>query len=124
MNGYNIFNHTQWSFLNATPTFDGAGNITNLAGTAGGGRYGFGALNTVEDLLRHPQLAARDRWYEVDTPSGPALAIDHPLNLAGLPRRSEPVPGLGDSTEQIRQALGTGKQYDPNQPDGEGPHGR
>jgi hypothetical protein len=44
---YNIFNHTQWSFLNVTPTFDASGNITNLAGTPGGGRHGSGALNTV-----------------------------------------------------------------------------
>jgi hypothetical protein len=40
---YNIWNHTQWNSLNVTPTFDAPGNITNLAG----GRYGFGALNTV-----------------------------------------------------------------------------
>jgi len=44
---YNIWNHTQWGFLNVTPTFDAAGKITNLAGTPGGGRFGFGALNTV-----------------------------------------------------------------------------
>jgi hypothetical protein len=37
---YNVWNHTNWSFLNVAPTFDAAGNITNLAGTAGGGRYG------------------------------------------------------------------------------------
>src|SRR5262249_22499267 len=43
---YNVWNHTNWSFLNVTPTFDAAGNITNLAGTSGGGRFGFGALNT------------------------------------------------------------------------------
>jgi carboxylesterase type B len=40
---YNIWNHTQWSLINVTPTFDATGNITNLAGTAGGGRYGFKA---------------------------------------------------------------------------------
>jgi hypothetical protein len=34
------------------PTFDAAGNITNLAGTPGGGRYGFGALNTVRTAAR------------------------------------------------------------------------
>ena len=44
---YNVWNHTQWTFVNVTPTFDAAGNITNLAGTPGGGRFGFGALNTV-----------------------------------------------------------------------------
>jgi hypothetical protein len=61
---YNIFDHTQWSFLNVTPTFDAAGKITNLAGTAGGGRYGFGALSTVRTAAgaggpRQIQLGAK-----------------------------------------------------------------
>jgi hypothetical protein len=61
---YNIWNHTQWSFLNVTPTFDAAGRITNLAGTSGGGRYGFGALNTVRTAAgaggpRQIQLGAK-----------------------------------------------------------------
>src|SRR5438128_244010 len=61
---YNVWNHTQWSFLNVTPTFDAAGNITNLAGTPGGGRFGFGALNTVRTAAgaggpRQIQLAVK-----------------------------------------------------------------
>src|SRR5437016_11052356 len=61
---YNIWNHAQWSFLNVTPTFDAAGNLTNRAGTAGGGRYGFGALNTVRTAAgaggpRQIQLGAK-----------------------------------------------------------------
>ena len=62
----------------------------------------FGSLNSVEDLLNHPQLAARDRWFYVDTPSGPALALDPPFNIAGLPRRLDAVPSLGASTDEIR----------------------
>lgn len=65
----------------------------------------FGSLNSVEDLLNHPQLAARDRWFSVETPSGPALALDAPFNLSGLPRRLDPVPPLGGSTEEIRREL-------------------
>jgi hypothetical protein len=54
----------QWSFINVTPTFDATGKITNLAGTAGGGRYGFGALNTVRTAAgaggpRQIQLGAK-----------------------------------------------------------------
>lgn len=61
---YNIWNHTQWSFIIVTPTFDATGKITNLAGTAGGGRYGFGALNTVRTAAgaggpRQIQLGAK-----------------------------------------------------------------
>ena len=56
---YNAFNHTQWggtvasnyipAGFNNTPTFDATGKITNLptALGGGGGRFGFGALNSV-----------------------------------------------------------------------------
>ena len=56
---YNTWNHTQWggavasnyesAGFNNTPTFNAAGQITNLptALGGGGGRFGFGALNAV-----------------------------------------------------------------------------
>ena len=70
----------------------------------------FGSLNSVDDLLHHPQLVARDRWFSVDTPSGPALALDPPFNISGLPRQQGPVPALGGSTEEIRQIAREGSQ--------------
>lgn len=69
----------------------------------------FGSLNTVADLLNHAQLEARNRWFSVDTPSGPALALEHPLNIAGLPRQLGPVPALGASTEELRRSV-SGKE--------------
>ncbi len=65
-----------------------------------------GALNDLADLLAHAQLAARGRWLEVDTPSGPIRALAHPLNLAGLPRPASAVPGLGEHTDEVRRELG------------------
>jgi len=48
---YNVFNHTEWSGINLTPSFSPAtGQITNLASSTpgqGGGIFGFGALNTI-----------------------------------------------------------------------------
>nr|MDT0527234.1 CoA transferase [Streptomyces sp. DSM 41633] len=32
-------------------------------------------LNTVADVAAHPQLAARDRWREVESPVGPLRAL-------------------------------------------------
>jgi hypothetical protein len=67
---YNAFNHTQWggtasnnyipAGLNITPTFNAAGQITNLptALGGGGGRFGFGALNAVRPP-RSIQLGAK-----------------------------------------------------------------
>jgi hypothetical protein len=45
--GYNAPNHTQFSGINTSATFNSAGVITNLPTVlgGGGGRYGFGAVN-------------------------------------------------------------------------------
>ncbi len=71
-----------------------------------------GALNDLADLLAHPQLAARGRWLEVDSPSGPIRALAHPLNLAGLPRPAGAVPGLGEHTDEVRRELGLAPNSD------------
>jgi hypothetical protein len=59
---YNSWNHTQWNGINFTPTFDKTtGAITNLPsvpGSTGGGRFGFGALNSVRGP-RTIQIAAK-----------------------------------------------------------------
>jgi len=67
---YNAWNHTQWggavasnyesAGFNDTPTFNAAGQITNLptALGGGGGRFGFGALNAVR-TPRTLQLGAK-----------------------------------------------------------------
>jgi itaconate CoA-transferase len=66
----------------------------------------FGSLNDVDGLVEHPQLAARHRWLDVDTPVGPVRALAHPLNLSEMPQRADPVPALGQHTEEIAAELG------------------
>ena len=61
---YNAWNHTQWNNFNFTPTFDKiTGKLTNLSNLAtttspNGGRFGFGALNSVRNP-RTIQIAAK-----------------------------------------------------------------
>jgi hypothetical protein len=57
---YNAFNHTQWSAVNASATFDANGKLTNLPTSlgGGGGRFGFGALSTAR-APRTMQLALK-----------------------------------------------------------------
>jgi itaconate CoA-transferase len=66
----------------------------------------FGVMNTVEDVLRHPQLAARDRWFDVDSPVGELRAFHHPMNIVDLPRPRTRVPELGEDTEAVLAELG------------------
>jgi itaconate CoA-transferase len=63
-------------------------------------------LRSVREFLDHPQLRARGRWREVDSPSGPLHALLPP----GLPTDTEPVmapiPEVGEHTAAILSELG------------------
>jgi len=63
-------------------------------------------LRSVREFLDHPQLEARGRWREVDSPSGPLRALLPP----GLPTDIEPVmapiPEVGEHTATILSELG------------------
>jgi itaconate CoA-transferase len=61
-------------------------------------------VNTMHDVWRHPQLAARERWHRVGTPNGPVPALAPPAFSA--PPRMDPVPDLGEHTRAILTGLG------------------
>ncbi|MFF0336972.1 CaiB/BaiF CoA transferase family protein [Streptomyces fimicarius] len=64
-------------------------------------------LNTVADVAAHPQLAARDRWREVESPVGPLRALLPPITLPGSEEaRMGAVPALGEHTDALLRALG------------------
>ncbi|MEV3993248.1 CaiB/BaiF CoA-transferase family protein [Streptomyces sp. NPDC049837] len=66
-------------------------------------------LNTVADVAAHPQLAARDRWREVDTAVGPLRAMLPPVTFPGGPEsRMGAVPALGEHTDAVLRELGLG----------------
>lgn len=54
----------------------------------------FGSLNSVRDLVDHPQLAARHRWMEADSPAGPVRTLVPPFNIVGFTPRPGAVPEL------------------------------
>lgn len=68
----------------------------------------FGAVNEVAEFVEHPQLAARQRWREVETPAGTLQAIIPPIDLEGMEPRMGAIPDVGDDTDEILQELGYG----------------
>ena len=64
-----------------------------------------GAMNDVAGVASHPQLAARGRWVNVDSPAGEFSALLPPHNLQGAPPRMGAVPALGEHTREILAEL-------------------
>jgi itaconate CoA-transferase len=65
-------------------------------------------LGSMQDLLEHPQLRARDRWREIDSPAGPLRALLPPVDMSGVAPPMGAVPALGQHTEAILDELGFG----------------
>jgi itaconate CoA-transferase len=63
-------------------------------------------MNTVLEFWSHPQLRARDRWREVDSPAGPLRALLPPVTMTGVAPRMDPIPAVGQHTEPILRSLG------------------
>ena len=63
-------------------------------------------LRTVQQLSDHPQLAARERWRNIDTPAGSIRATLPPASIDGVVPVMAPVPALGAHTDTILDELG------------------
>ena len=64
-------------------------------------------LRTPAGLGEHPQLKARDRWREVNTPAGPVQALLPPVTVHGREAAMRAIPALGQHTATIMAELGT-----------------
>jgi itaconate CoA-transferase len=67
-------------------------------------------INTIADVWDHPQLAARKRWTEVDTPIGRVPALKPPAMLRGIEARMDAVPALGEHTDAVLRELGVSNE--------------
>ncbi|MFD6922176.1 CaiB/BaiF CoA transferase family protein [Streptomyces sp. NPDC059944] len=64
-------------------------------------------LRGVREVAEHPQLAARNRWRDVDSPAGPLRALLPPITLpGGEEARMGAVPRLGEHTGVVLRGLG------------------
>jgi len=63
-------------------------------------------VNTMEEVWAHPQLAARKRWVQVDSPVGAIPALMPPGQTDAFDYRIEAIPALGAHTDAILRELG------------------
>ncbi|MBT6273152.1 MAG: CoA transferase [Chromatiales bacterium] len=71
----------------------------------------FGALNTVDKLIDHPQVVARGALVDIEHPrAGPYKVVGVPVRLSETPGGiNSPSPSLGEHTSQtLRDLLGMG----------------
>ncbi|AGL19222.1 CaiB/BaiF CoA-transferase family protein [Actinoplanes sp. N902-109] len=66
----------------------------------------YARLGDANDLLDHPQLAARQRWRPVGTPAGVVRGLLPPFTFADVELPMGPVPALGEHTEAVLRDLG------------------
>ena len=63
-------------------------------------------VNDMAAVWEHPQLRARGRWTEVDSPAGPIPALLPPGQVDAFTPRMDAVPALGQHTEAILGEFG------------------
>ncbi len=63
-------------------------------------------MNTMAEVWAHPQLAARQRWTQVDSPVGPLPALLPPGVSDAFDYRMDAIPDVGEHTDAILRELG------------------
>lgn len=77
-----------------------------VAGRLEAADVAYAEMRTVQGLLDHPQLRARNRWRQVSSPVGPLLALLPPFALPDEEPTLGPVPELGQHTRAVLRELG------------------
>lgn len=63
-------------------------------------------LNSPQAFWEHPQMLARDRWRDVDSPAGPIRALRPPVTMDEVEPRMDPIPDIGEQTDIVLRGLG------------------
>jgi crotonobetainyl-CoA:carnitine CoA-transferase CaiB-like acyl-CoA transferase len=78
-------------------------DIQKVADDAG---IGNSRYNLPSEVVEHPQLKARDRWRQIDSPAGPIPALLPPAVISNYEAPMGAVPGLGEHTGDVLGELG------------------
>ena len=63
-------------------------------------------VNDMAGVWAHPQLRARDRWSQVDSPAGTLPALLPPASSNAFAPRMAAVPAVGENTDAVLASLG------------------
>lgn len=63
-------------------------------------------MNDMAGLWAHPQLQARGRWRQVDSPAGELPALLPPGRHSGFDYRMDAIPAVGQHTDAVLHELG------------------
>ncbi|OWT80269.1 MULTISPECIES: CaiB/BaiF CoA-transferase family protein [unclassified Achromobacter] len=77
-----------------------------LVGRLDEARIANARVNDMAGLWAHPQLRARDRWRDIDTPAGAIPALLPPGRQSAFSPRMDPIPSVGQHTKAILAELG------------------
>lgn len=97
-NGIELNNEIEKTFASAS-----ADQVTQKLEEAG---IANALLRDMQSFADHPQLAARRRWVEYDSPVGTLRALIPPATLQGAPPVIGPVPSVGQHTDAVLAELG------------------
>lgn len=64
-------------------------------------RIAFARMNSLEDVLAHPNLTERGRWRTVGSPVGPIQALLPAIGIEGSQPAMGDIPALGQHTESV-----------------------
>lgn len=62
-------------------------------------------LNSVHEFINHPQLQARRRWKEVNSPAGPIQSLIPPVTFEQIDYVMKDIPAVGEHNESILKEL-------------------
>ena len=70
----------------------------------------FGEVRGIDEVLAHPQVAARGMVRQVQSPVADVPVIANPMRLSDSPARYGGVPALSEDTDSILGELGYGPE--------------
>ncbi len=70
----------------------------------------YSRMRSVEDFLAHPQLKARGRWAEMDSPVGKLWALRPPVDMSNYEPDFGQIPEVGEHDDAILGELGYAPQ--------------